>query len=362
MNTAVFQNIFNIIERDSKTSTYKFALLRGTIDIIQENSQFIQRTPDGVQIPLGLLINKWIFYYYPLFSSDIEIVQITSRKGIAFRNELIAVINYYDNEKGGMSVLYQDLRLGKYPSAVKPAIMQLYAKLKTTIVNMPMKYIGQSINKKHNSIYTYTGTSSRDKSDLIHGYGTFTIPFDYYEAFKLFGSFISGKESIINKWAEFSYNLNYNSDKRISTIIDRLIEEPVKERDVSLALSIYKQQPAIYCVWSGKKLEKYDVDHVIPFSIWKNNDLWNLLPSTPSVNNNKRDKIPTPETIEKAKDRIIAYWEILIKQKDHRFAKEMEIALLGKPLQAGWQQEAIDQLKRKTYYLINQRGYEPWSI
>ena len=37
----IFINISKIIERDKKTSTYKFALLRGTIEIIQDNSPFI---------------------------------------------------------------------------------------------------------------------------------------------------------------------------------------------------------------------------------------------------------------------------------------------------------------------------------
>lgn len=38
MENEIFYNIGKIIERDSKTSTYKFALLRGVIDIIQESS------------------------------------------------------------------------------------------------------------------------------------------------------------------------------------------------------------------------------------------------------------------------------------------------------------------------------------
>ena len=41
MTNEVFSNISKIIERDSKTTTYKFALLRGVIDIIQDNSPFI---------------------------------------------------------------------------------------------------------------------------------------------------------------------------------------------------------------------------------------------------------------------------------------------------------------------------------
>ena len=41
MNKETFTNISKIIERDSKSTTYKFALLRGVIDIIQDNSPYI---------------------------------------------------------------------------------------------------------------------------------------------------------------------------------------------------------------------------------------------------------------------------------------------------------------------------------
>ena len=56
MNNEIFCNISKIIERDSKTTTYKFALLRGVIDIIQDNSPYISFSENRLQIPTGLLI------------------------------------------------------------------------------------------------------------------------------------------------------------------------------------------------------------------------------------------------------------------------------------------------------------------
>ena len=60
MDEQIYINISKIIERDSKSSTYKFALLRGTIDIITENSPFIEIDKDRVALPLGLLVEKWL--------------------------------------------------------------------------------------------------------------------------------------------------------------------------------------------------------------------------------------------------------------------------------------------------------------
>ena len=71
MKSEVFSNINKIIERDSKASTYKFALLRGVIDIILENSPYITDSGGRVIIPTGLLVEKWLLYYYPILESSI---------------------------------------------------------------------------------------------------------------------------------------------------------------------------------------------------------------------------------------------------------------------------------------------------
>ncbi|MFD2825276.1 HNH endonuclease domain-containing protein [Leeuwenhoekiella polynyae] len=54
-------------------------------------------------------------------------------------------------------------------------------------------------------------------------------------------------------------------------------------------------------------MARYPLDLVIPFSICKNNDLWNLLPAARNVNAAKSDKIPAPELIERQRDRILEY-------------------------------------------------------
>jgi hypothetical protein len=76
MNKEIFSNISKIIERDSKATTYKFALLRGTIDLVQENSPFLEFKDGRVHFPIGLLIEKWMIYYYPIFDSKNKIPQI----------------------------------------------------------------------------------------------------------------------------------------------------------------------------------------------------------------------------------------------------------------------------------------------
>ena len=63
-------------------------MLRGTIDIIQDNSPYIKINDTTVEIPLGLLIEKWLMYYYPILDSKTFIPQINGlNTQIAFKNQ-----------------------------------------------------------------------------------------------------------------------------------------------------------------------------------------------------------------------------------------------------------------------------------
>lgn len=370
MNNDVFQNISKIIERDSKATTYKFALLRGVIDIIQDNSPFITISKDKVHFPTGLLIEKWMMYYYPILESSINIPQINGETNLAFGIQLKKIITEYKTI-GGFSAFYNDLKNKGIPKNLQADFFALAKKLKATITTMPMKYIGRSISNDYYSIFQFeSGIAKRNTTEidlefLINTSGSFSIPFEYYEAFKILGSFISGQDSILFKWAEFSVNAS-GKNLSIEKVVNEVLKSPITERDVAESKQIYKtilkKEGKVFCVWTGKAITSYDVDHMIPFSVWKNNDLWNLLPSQSKTNNQKRDKIPSTDLIEKRKDLILNYWELINENQTHRFQKEIRVALLGNSSSVGWQKAAIKQLQSSCNYLIANRGYEEWKI
>lgn len=152
MENEIFYNIGKIIERDSKTSTYKFALLRGVIDIIQESSPFISIAEGRAHFPTGLLIEKWLLYYYPLFDSNILIPQINGNVNLAFNNEILNLIESYKS-RGGFSAFYNDLKYKNIPTDLQDDFFELVKKLRDTITKMPMKYTGRSIKEEYYSIF-----------------------------------------------------------------------------------------------------------------------------------------------------------------------------------------------------------------
>lgn len=368
MQNKVFYNISKIIERDSKSTTYKFALLRGVIDIIQDNSPYISFLDNRVHIPTGLLIEKWLLYYYPILQSQTSIPQINGKSNLAFSSQLIKLISDYDT-RGGFSAFYNDLKNKGIPEDLQSDFFELAKKLRDTITKMPMKYIGRSFSNDFYSIFNYENRrlirySDFDIETLIRDFGTFSIPYEYYEAFKILGSFINGKDSILFKWAEFSVNA---SGKTLSTykVLNEVLKSPINDREINESKKLYKDilrnKGDVYCVWTGRNISKYDIDHMIPFSVWKNNDLWNLLPSDSKINNQKRDKIPTPELIEKQKNLILEYWEFIFKSQSQRFQKEIQVALLGNHSFDTWKKNGISQLKDSCKYLIEHRGFEGWE-
>jgi ureidoglycolate hydrolase len=54
-----------------------------------------------------------------------------------------------------------------------------------------------------------------------------------------------------------------------------------------------------------------------------------LLPAKATINNLKRDKIPSVKLIEDRKEEIVRYWDLVQETHGERFQKEIQVTLLG---------------------------------
>jgi 5-methylcytosine-specific restriction endonuclease McrA len=169
------------------------------------------------------------------------------------------------------------------------------------------------------------------------------------------------QDAIILRWAELTAEIS-RKQTSISEVIELLLTTPLPERDVSDARQAYSQVESKECVWTGKSLFRdFEVDHIIPFSLWHNNDLWNLVPALPSVNNKKSEKLPTRELLSRRRDCIISYWEALHASYAHRF--DFEAArLVGKQASPGsWQESTFRTVAEAVEITAIQRGCERWQ-
>ncbi len=375
MNLDTLKHINQIIERDSKDTTYKFALLRGTIEVIEDKSPYTILSKEQVILPLGLLVFKWIVYYYPIIEA--ELPQKSAGKindgSLAFQALFKEITDFYAN-KNGLSAFHNDFIKDRIDKGIEAKVFELCKVIRTTITTMPMKYIGFSVYKDYYQIFQPIKTGKRlappeklGLQYLLENFGEFTIPYDYYEAFEYMGSFITGSNAILLAWAEFTYDKSKKTIP-ITTALEEILKSPVVKRDVKISDTAFKklleQQGYLECIWSGSKItDDLNIEHMIPFAIWKNNDLWNLLPAAARANSSKNDKIPVENLLNQRKDCIIGYWQYIYQVNTEVFEREMGINLLNQPIliSKNWENTAFEAFKERCKYLIDIRGFEPWN-
>ena len=148
----------------------------------------------------------------------------------------------------------------------------------------------------------------------------------------------------------------------ISEIIELLLPAPIDDRDTTVSRKLFDSLDFIECVWSGRTITgKYEVDHVIPFTLWHNNDVWNLLPAAPKINNSKRDRLPEKQLLEKRRDIIIHYWQIINKNMPERFCLESG-RFTGRCTGNNWETVLFSTLVDAVEFTSLQRGVERWNI
>ncbi|MCZ7640413.1 MAG: methyltransferase domain-containing protein [Verrucomicrobia bacterium] len=81
------ETIEAILNRDKKDATYKPALFRALAELATSSYHVARWLPDGrVAIPLRLVADKWLEYYWPLFASPLFIPRSAARsRGVSSR-------------------------------------------------------------------------------------------------------------------------------------------------------------------------------------------------------------------------------------------------------------------------------------
>lgn len=364
--------IETIINRDKKDATYKLALLRALCDIAQtEQKQARWHIEDTVSVPLGLLAEKWLFYYWPLIELDVgeAVAVIPQKRGleintpIAFRAPVLRLIAHC-SRRGGMDVFFHDFRKGALDTTTARLADTALNGISNTIVSGPVKYSGGALDSGGSFFWRTGGITRRNRcissASLVQALGEVHMRGEVWRELTLLGHWIG--EALILRWAELTHEIS-RQQVPVARVIERLLIHPENDREQQLLRHFYRQQLNLTCVWSGQALNrKFDVDHLIPFGLWHNNDLWNLLPALPKINNQKRDKLVTRRVLHDRRDAIIGYWEKTRESFGDRFDYELARSLTGgQTLSRNWKAEAFSSLAAAVETVALQRGIPRWE-
>lgn len=372
--------IQKIIEQESKTSTYKFALLRAVIDLISAQSPFIEVGQNVVKIPVTLISDKWLFYYWDLIESGFQ--QIRGDRKLAFEERIQTLkadndfLNYWDFNKA--------LHRNNYTTHDKELFSSTIKELNNTIIKNPARYLGSSSKNGDYSFFQIEKNEGSKKNvegfaDLIEISPKICFDLAFFDVFKIYGGFISGSNSIILNWIAFMNKKtskhgvsivseptsSYGNDRLLSIMIqEQLAEREVKEIRDFWVTRIRLGIP-VFCAWSGKQIKEVSelaIDHAIPFSVMFNNDYWNLFPCHSKVNGNKSDRILSINQIQLAKDRIFDIWESYKNEPklSQTFQAHCQISLTGTSAVNDFS-NLLDKFTSLNGFFIDSRGMESWK-
>ncbi len=214
--TRSVDEIETIITRDKKVATYKLALLRALCEIAQTENHVAKWRHDGmVSVPLGLVAEKWLLYYWPIIELDLEqnhwaVMPQTQgmerNKPIAFRKPMHELIRFYQAH-GGLSSLFHDFKAGTVPSQGLPLVDQAMNSIAKTIVAGPVTYAGGALDGVTNYFGFEGKRSAAHKcaapASACARLGQILVPAGTWREMCLIGHWVA--ESLVHRWAEHKH-------------------------------------------------------------------------------------------------------------------------------------------------------------
>ena len=347
------ERIQSILVQDAKTATYKLALIRAFCLISRTQANLVQWQKGDVYVPMRAVARQWLSLYWPLLTAPTFIAQTRGEakdadRRVAFRPAIERLAA--EHGPGVLWAVVRDIEIN--PSKYKPALKVIA----NTVRTGPVTYTGTVRSPVFEFFLKLPGSLILHSQDTL---GWIRVPEDIWMDICRFDHWI--EDSVIMRWAELTEQMN--GGLTMPQIIPYLLTTPGDQRDTQNIhdLIVGINQP-LTCVWSGERLSiDLHIDHAIPFSVWRNNDYWNLLPCNPQVNLNKRDRLPAQSLIDKRADCIIEYWRLYRSQYIHRFDQQLGDSFACTPGSPSWEREAIAGFKEAVQRITFTRGLGEWQ-
>ena len=349
--------IEGILNRDRKVATYKLALFRALAEIATQEPRAAKWLPGGrVMVPMSRIAKRWLSYYWPIFASERLIPQSQAEgagnqgQPVAFRAAVKTLMQHFagQGDHGGLTAWHlasSSCRLGVDVLRLEQAALRSIA---STIRSGPVAFSGGALDS--GTVFEY---DARSKGVLMKT--------DLWSELCLLGHWII--DAVVVRWAALTERFSHRQAICSSDVLPLLLAKPEPKRATELARVAYVEAGVSSCVWTGRSLNqrRFDVDHVIPFSLWGNNDLWNLLPAHPLVNGQKSDSLPSSDLLLARRIDILANWELLMAAMPEAFRFQAS-SLLGSAVEphSRWLDQLFVRMREAVDVTALQRGVERW--
>ncbi|MBF0430780.1 MAG: class I SAM-dependent methyltransferase [Fibrobacteria bacterium] len=320
----------HIIVNDDKSSTYKMALLRVLLRIADgARGAVLEEDDQYVSIPVGLVSLYWVRQYKQLILEHDFIQGSRGNSHVAFNKDAFKALKH---------ISPYDLQVGSFFQGNDAVNVARAVNLcRNIIAQMPAHFItfpGDSTQVFQVEKYRFNCPDSiRLDLDYLSSFGVFKIPVNVWEALTRYACWI--EPAVVKEWVSLMQTYHKKQGQKVSAEkLNTALTWLEPERNTGEVRKMVERCRAkgksVHCVWTGTKLRNdFAVDHCFPFAHWPNNDLWNLLPSTSTVNNKKSARLPSAEKLFKAREIMVDWWGMAYSEDFYRerFTREAELAL-----------------------------------
>ena len=358
----------HVVLNDAKSSTYKLGLLRSVARAADGSQGMAQHNYEGVvAIPLGLVALNWLRLYHPLINSGLP--QTPGNQGIGglgfIKSDAWQVVS---------ELVSADFRVGaRFVGDRAKAVHQSIREAAATITRMPANYM------------TYPGSDkpifpvSRGKTkriinqlvideDYLFAFGEMRIPANIWRTMVRFDAWI--EPALVAEWVRLMQNYAQKQGREVDpAVIYRAMQWLDPSRDVNFVRDHTKrlmQAKPVHCIWSGKRLREtnFDIDHCLSWAAWPCADLWNLLPTNPTINRKKSDMLPSAEMLDISSDRIVEWWnrawfENEIVEKRFYIEAKASLPLFSESLDL---ENIFDGLQKKRLAIRADHQIDEWTV
>lgn len=307
--TGSLNKIRHITINDTKSSTYKLALIRSLARISELHpASGVYLDKGKVGISLGLIAFYWIKLYKRLISLNIK---QSSSKHLSFVNN--------ESWQHFSLLTADDLTIGsKFEGNDAVQIIDLLLAVISTIKSGPIKHIYSGSHQ--NKTFTIERISKKKWPNAIvldknffHNFDLMVLDDDMWKCFRNYACWI--EPLVIQEWINEMKRYSENIKNKI-TIEQyyRGLEWIDPDRDTDRVRkrlnAIRVSGDKVPCTWTGNYFNEYEIDHCLPFCYIPNNDLWNLFPASSKINKSKSSMIPSEKRMFEAMPRIINWWTV----------------------------------------------------
>ncbi len=344
--------IQGILAQDRKVATYKLALVRALCAVSRTEAHSVRWGDGVVSVPLWALAVRWLTYYWPFITPTF----IAQRRGecpdaprpLAFRGAIRDLAARFGHN--GLYAVLRDLEEQpmRYHGVLK--------KIADTIRAGPVIHAGTG----GPAVFGFSARPGAGDPDPLQGtFGYVVVPEPVWLDISRFDHWI--EDSVIMRWAQLTAEMNPAGS--IGAYLPLLLATPGDPRETTEVRRLIGAEGAPWeCVWTGRALDsRFEVDHAIPYSVWGNNNLWNLLPCLARVNRAKSDALPTRQLLVRRRDAIVRYWGLYESQWGMRFTRQMHGSLGSMVGQRGWERQGLTGLEEAVERLATTRGLARWE-